>query len=168
MCKLKVQDFYYGAFLSALLNTTGSRPVLFDETGSRRIYCLETDNMGECYVFTKFVTQKKADAQKRWRWTFLFSPAEVEKIQELHQRKANVKLALICAKEGFAESELAVVDYNDAMDCLGIDKGVKTYRISIKTMDNQHGLRMYGSGRSDKFQGRDNTLKVTRKALEEL
>lgn len=168
MCKLKVQDFYYGAFLSALLNTTGSRPVLFDETGSRRIYCLETDNAGECYVFAKFVTQKKADAQGRWHWTFNFSDSEVVKIQELYQQKSNVKLALICAKEGFADSELAVIDYSEALECLGVEKGVKRYRINIKSVENQHGLRMYGSGRSDKLQGRDNTLKITRKALEEL
>lgn len=168
MCKLKVHDFYYGAFLSALLNTSKSRPVLFDETGSRRIYSLETDAHGECYVYAKYVTQKKADVQNRWRWTFNFSSSEVKKIQELFQHNNNVKLALICAKEGFADSELAVVDYYDAMDCLGVDKGVINYRISIKAIENQHGLRMYGSGRSDKLKGVDNTLKITRKVLEEL
>lgn len=168
MCKLNVSDFYFGAFLSALLNASRSRPVLFDETGSRRIYRLETDNAGESYVYAKFVTQKNADGKKRWRWTFNFSDAEVLRIQELYRPSNNVKLALICAKDGFAGSELAVVDYREAMDCLGVDKGVKNYRITIKTMDNQHGLRMYGSGRSDKINGKDNTLVVTRTALEDI
>ena len=31
MCKLKIADFYYGAFLSALLNTPDGRPPLFDD-----------------------------------------------------------------------------------------------------------------------------------------
>lgn len=168
MCKLNVSDFYYGAFLSALLNASGSRPVLFDESGSRRIYRLETDNGGESYVYAKFVTQKSADGKNRWRWTFSFSDAEVQRIQELYSSNGNVKLALICAKEGFVDSELAMVGYHAAMDCLGVDKGVKNYRITMKTMDNQHGLRMYGSGRSDKVNGKDNTLVVTRKALEEI
>lgn len=168
MCKLRMNDFYYGAFLSALLNTSGSRPVLFDETGSRRIYLLETNNAGECYVFAKYVTGKGADAKNRWLWTFNFTDAEVLRIQELYQVKGNVKLALICVKDGFADSELAVINYEEAMDCMGVEKGVKNLRINIKTTGGQHGLRMYGSGRSDKINGKDNTLVVTRKALEEL
>ena len=60
MCKLKNTDFYYGAFLSALLNNPNGRPSLFDETNSRRIYCLETNNNGECYFFAKYVTARKS------------------------------------------------------------------------------------------------------------
>ena len=141
---------------------------MFDETSSRRIYRLETNNASESYVYAKFVTQKSADGKNRWRWTFNFSDAEVRRIQELHSSNGNVKLALICAKEGFTDSELAVVGYHEAMDSLGVDKGVKNYRITIKTMDNQHGLRMYGSGRSDKVNGKDNTWVIARKALTEL
>lgn len=47
MCKLKETDYYYGAFLSALLNTPGGRPSLFDEINSRRIYRFETNNNEE-------------------------------------------------------------------------------------------------------------------------
>ena len=39
MCMLKISDFYYGSFLSALMNTAGKKPSLFDRTenDSRRI-----------------------------------------------------------------------------------------------------------------------------------
>lgn len=169
MCKLRALDFYYGAFLSALLNTSGNRPVLFEETGSRRIYRMETNNMSECYIFSKFVTKKEADAKGRWNWTFNFTDAEIVKIQSLYQKSGNVKLALICVKEGLVDSELAVIDYNEAMDCLGVNIGVKRCRINIKTPEGKdYGLRMYGSGRSDKLHGKDNTLRVTRKILETL
>ena len=168
MCKLKVQDFYYGAFLSALLNTSGSRPVLFDETGSRRIYRLDTNNMSECYVFTKFVTGKESDNKKKWHWTFNFSDSEIDAVQKLFQKSGKVKLALICAKKGLAESELAVIDYHEAIDCLGVNAGVKNYKIDIKTVDGKHGLKMYGSGRSDMINGKDNTLKISRKDLVQL
>ena len=59
MYRLKVADFHYGAFLSALLNTPGGRPSLFDETGSRRIYRLETNNNSECYFYAKYVKDTK-------------------------------------------------------------------------------------------------------------
>lgn len=165
MCKLKVADFYYGAFLSALLNTPGGRPSLFDETKSRRIYRLETNNNEECYFFAKYVTDKKNKTDSFNHWIFNFSPEEVKTLQDLHLDLGKVKVVLICAKEGLANSELAIVDYDDAMDCLGVAVGVKSYRINIKAYSKKHGLRMYGSGRSDLLDGKDNTLPVSRQAL---
>ena len=165
MCKLKVVYFYYGAFLSALLSTPGGRPSLFDETGSRRIYRLETNNNNECYFIAKYVTDLKTKTDAFNHWVFIFSPAEVKKMQELHREKGNVKVVLICVKEGFSDSELAIINYEDVMDCLGVDAGVKSYRINIKAYNKKHGLRMYGSGRSDKLNGKDNTLKVARQEL---
>lgn len=165
MCKLKVADFYYGAFLSALLNTPGGRPSLFDETGSRRIYRLETNNNSECYFFAKYVTDLKNKTGTFKHWIFNFTQSEISTLQELYHDRGQVKVVLICAKEGLADSELAIISYEDAMDCLGIEAGVKSYRINIKSYNKLHGLRMYGSGRSDKLNGKDNTLKVTRKEL---
>lgn len=166
MCKLAVGDFYYGAFLSALLNTPGGRPSLFDETGSRRIYRLETNNNEECYFFAKYVTELKTKGESQNHWVFPFSQAEIDKLQELYQEKCAVKLVLICVKDKFAGSELAIVSYDEAIDCLGVNVGVKpSYRINIKSYPGKHGLRMYGSGRSDKLNGIDNTLKISRRNL---
>ena len=168
MCKLGALDFYYGAFLSAVVNTSGSRPVLFDDTASRRIYRMDTNNASDCYVFAKYTTGRELKAANRDHWIFNFSEAEIRQLKDLYADNKNVKLALICVKEGFVGSELAIIDYNTAIECLGVNAGVKNYRINIKTTGGQHGLRMYGSGRSDKLNGVDNTIRITRKALEEL
>ena len=82
MCKLKVADFYYGAFISALLNTPGGRPSLFDETGSRRIYRFETNNNGEYYFFAKYVTDLKHKNENFAHWVFNFTNTEIHKLQE--------------------------------------------------------------------------------------
>ncbi len=56
MSVLKIADFYYGAFLSALLNYAGKKPSLFDQSSSRRIYRLTTDNTPKDYmIYTKLV-----------------------------------------------------------------------------------------------------------------
>lgn len=160
MCKLKVADFYYGAFLSALLNTPSGRPSLFDETGSRRIYRLETNNNKEFYFFAKYVQERKSKDNSIHHWIFNFTSAEIEKLQELHAEKGRVKVVLICAKEELSNSELAIISYEDAMNCLGIGVGVTPYRINIKTSSGKHGLRMYGSGHSDKLDGKDGNDKI--------
>ena len=165
MSKLKVADFYYGAFLSDLLNTPGGRPSLFDETGSRSIYRLETNNNEESYFFAKYVTDIKNKNDSFNHWIFNFTPAEIAKLQELHEEKGRVKVVLICVKESLADSELAIIDYDDAMNCLGVNTGVKPYRINIKAYSKKHGLRMYGSGRADKLDGKDNTIRITRQEL---
>ena len=168
MCKLKAADFYYGSFLSALLNTPGGRPSLFDETGSRRIYRLETNNNDECYCFAKYVNEVKNKTDRFSHWAFTFTESEINKLQELREEKKSVKLVLICVKEKFVGSELAIVEYDDAMDCLGVGRGVTPYRISIKAIEGKHGLRMYGSGRSDRINGKENTLHISRKELKNL
>lgn len=186
MCKLKVTDFYYGAVPNALLNTPDRHLVLFDGAGAkeRRIYCLETNQSGELYIYAKYKAEKSAADKKRWHWSFTFTSDEVTKIQELYREKGKVKLALICIKKvekrkkkktedndiieiNLAESELAFIDYEDAMDCMGVNIGTKSNQIDI-VAQAQKSLRMYGSGRSDKLNGKDNTLPVPRNVLETL
>ena len=160
---LKISDFYYGAFLSALLNTPGGRPSLFDETSSRRIYRLETNNNEDTYFFTKYTSGK--ENKTGFHWVFKFTSAEIDKLKELHHEKGKVQVVLIGIKDGFADSEIAIVDYNTAMKCLGVEAGVKGYRINLKAIENERKLRVYGSGLSDILNGKDNTFKIPRNAL---
>ena len=168
---LKPADFYYGAFLSALLNYADKKPSLFDPSPSRRIYRLTTEHSIQDYmIYTKYVNVRENKSDDFGHWIFSFSADEIQKMIDLDKQGFTVKFALICAKKDLKDCELALVDYEDVMDCIGLSKGIKasTYRINIKAIDGKHGLRMYGSGRSDKIHGRDNTLKVPRDALKDL
>lgn len=168
---LKPADFYYGAFLSALLNYAGKKPSLFDQSPSRRIYRLTTQNSSCDYmIYTKYVNARENKCEDFDHWIFSFSAEEIQKMIELNQQGFSVKFAFICAQKDLKDCELALVDYKDVMDCIGLDKGIKasTYRINIKAIEGRHGLRMYGSGRSDKVRGQDNTIKVPRDALKDL
>lgn len=169
MSVLKAADFYYGAFLSALLNYAGKRPSLFDnsKTDSRRIYRLTTDKSKSDYlIYTKYTTARKNKADNKDHWIFPFTTLEIEKLMELQSQSQNACVALICVKDGLKDSELAFLDYASAEDCLGIGKGVGSYRINVVAIDNKHGLRVYGSGRDRKTTtGADNMLVVSRDAL---
>ena len=171
---LKAADFYYGAFLSALLNYAGKKPSLFDEIPKgkdRRIYRLTTQNSPQEYIiYTKYVNIQKNKSTDVRHWIFGFSSEELQKIIDLKQQGYDIKFAFICVQEDLKGCELAVVDYNRVLKCIGIEKGIKktSYRINIKAFGKKHGLRMYGSGLSDKTDGRDTMLKLDRDALKDL
>lgn len=167
---LKPVDFYYGAFLSALLNYAGKKPSLFDETDSRRIYCLSTQQSGkDYYIYTKYATCRQSKQGKTLNWIFPFSRNEVMKLQELQTKTQNVYVALICVTNDLKDSELALLKYNEAMDCLGDGKNSETYRINVLAVENKRGLRVYGTGRKRKLDnGKDNQLTVPRDVLKQL
>ena len=94
---------------------------------------------------------------------------EIEKIVELNKGGECLKLALICvSNESLQKSEIALIDYPTAVKCLGIDFNINTFRITVKTQTGKHGLKVYGSGHSDKLNGKDNTFVVNRNALKML
>ena len=180
---LKVTDFYYGAFLSALLNYGKKKPSIFNKPNkkdSRRIYCLTTDNSQQDYIiFTKAVTAQDNKTEKFEHWIFNFDKDEIKLLTELHREYGNVKLALICIQEGLANSEIALLDYETAIDCLGVEIGVKSRTINIKYFkkakrgegskgQGKNGLRAFGSGRIEKINGKDNTIMIARDAIKKL
>ena len=183
MSVLKIADFYYGAFLSALLNYGNKKPSLFDKSesnDSRRVYRLTTDNSPNDYIiFTKAVMAQNNKTEKFEHWIFNFDEDEVKTLSDLHKEYGNVKLALICIQSGLKNSELALLDYKTAMDCLGVDIGVKSRTINIKyfrkskkgegaTGQGKIGLRAFGSGRVEKIADKDNTIMIPRDELKKL
>ena len=180
---LTIADFHYGAFLSALLNYGKKKPSLFDKSesnDSRRVYRLTTDNSPNDYIiFTKAVMAQNNKTEKFEHWIFNFDEDEVKTLSELQRDYGNVRLALICIQPGLTDSELALLDYDTAMDCLGVNIGVKSRTINIKhlkkskkgegqTGQGKNGLRAFGSGRYEKIEGRDNTILIPRNALKKL
>ena len=129
MAMLKNADFYYGAFLSALLNYAGKKPSLFDKTESRRIYKIATENSKKDYmVFTKAVSERKNKAGEFRHWIFNFTQDEVDTLKKLNAENGNVKLSLICFTSNLKYGEIALIDYSEAMDCMGVTKNITPYR----------------------------------------
>lgn len=183
MSMLNKVDFYYGAFLSALLNYGRQKPSLFDKcdnNDSRRIYRLTTESSTNDYIiFTKYVMARNNQTEKYEHWIFNFTEDEIDTLTDLQEKCHNVKLALICLKKGLAGSETALLDYEVAMECLGVDKGIKSRTINIKHYKKakkgegakgtgKNGLRAYGSGRDEKIGSKDNTIEISRDALKKL
>ncbi|SKA96914.1 hypothetical protein SAMN05443428_12310 [Caloramator quimbayensis] len=166
MPKLTRADFYYGSLLSLMLSN-GVKPPLFEENEERRIY-LFTTNKGDYLLYMKYVSSRtKRENKDVQLWQFSFSGDEVQKIKELKEKEQGKELlfALICGKQELKESEIAVLKFDEVVDCLGLNNDERTnesYRISIRYEKNAKGLRVYGNGRDEKINGKDNTIKIER------
>ena len=167
MCYLKTSDFYYGAFLSALMNTAEINLCLFErnKTDSRRTYRITT-NKAEYTVFAKYVKPTVSRSGTTKHWVFQFSKREIERLIDVRQQSENVRLALICTSERLAESELALINYEQAMDAMGVKKGIRNPRIDVLAIAGRHGLQVYGSGMDVKKEGKDNTINISRNEMD--
>lgn len=172
MPKLTKADFYYGSLLSLMLSN-GVKPALFEENEDRRIYSFAT-NKGDYLLYMKYVSSPtKRENKDVQLWQFNFSEDEVNRIKELKEKEQGKELlfALICGKQELKDSEIAVLKFDEVIDCLGInnDKNInESFRISIRYEKNAKGLRVYGNGRDEKINGKDNTIRIERDRILEI
>lgn len=147
--------------------SNGVRPALFEENEDRRIYSFTT-NKGDYLLYMKYVSAPtKRENKEVQLWQFNFSEDEVQKIKELEEKERGKELlfAFICGKQELKESEIVILNFYEIVDCLGLKNNTKmseSYRISIRYEKNAKALRVYGNGRDEKVNGKDNTLKIER------
>ncbi|MFS0567210.1 hypothetical protein [Brevibacillus invocatus] len=161
MGALRKADFYYGSLLSCFVNN-GLAPAIIEPGETRRIYKLAT-NDGDFQIYAKYVSaplpRQKTDARL---WQFIYSPEEVGYIREYKEINTTLYFAQICGQERMQDSEIAILSLDQVKDCLDVHYDRESYRITIKSEKGTHGLKAYGTGRSDLLEGRDNTLRISR------
>lgn len=165
MSNIRKSDFYYGSLLSVFINN-GIAPAIIEAGDERRIYSVTTDR-GEYEIYTKYVSKPAEGKNKhKRRWAFSFSQDELQAIEQYQNNGKNYVFALICGvHEEMQNSEIAVLSLEEVKDCLGLGFKRPSYCITVKTVKNQKGLRVYGTGQSDQLHGRDNPLHVKRGTL---
>ncbi|WP_340673624.1 hypothetical protein [Brevibacillus agri] len=161
MGALRKADFYYGSLLSCFVNR-GLAPAIIEPGESRRIYKLAT-NDGDFRIYAKYVSASLPRQKNDVRlWQFIFSPEEVEYIREYKEIKTTLYFALICGQERMQDSEIAILSLDQVKDCLDVHYGRESYRITIKREKGTHGLKVWGTGRADLLDGKDNTIRIPR------
>ncbi|ASS69287.1 hypothetical protein NYE70_22095 [Paenibacillus sp. FSL R5-0407] len=161
---LSKADFYYGALLSGLINS-GFAPAIIEQAENRRLYNI-TANTGDFMIYSKYASEPLARQKKDVQlWQFVFVQDEIEMIRNFTENNKKYYFALICGKKEFKGSEVALLSLSDVRDCLDYDYTRDTYRITIRAEKGKHGLGAYGTGRADKLDGNDNTIRVPRDIL---
>ncbi len=160
---LKKADFYYGAFLSYMINANVP-PALLEDSNDRRIYKVTT-NKAEYVVYSKFLSKPTGNMSNK-RWDFHFSKEEISKIIQLKSK--NIIFSLICGVSTLKDSQIAIIKYDDAIKCLGESESPTGNRISVCYEKNRKGLRIYGTELSRKLNGTDNRILIERDIIKKL
>lgn len=165
MTKIRKADFYYGSLLSFFINN-GIAPAIVEPGESRRIYSVTTDQE-EYEIYTKYASMPGKRKNEHIKiWTYSFSGEELERVKQCQKNGDKYLFAFICgAHDKMQNSEIAVLTLEQAKDCLGLDFKRESYRITVKAVKGGQGLRVYGTGRTDQLNGKDNTLRIKRGAL---
>ena len=153
---LKKGDLYFGAVLSFMINHKIA-PAIVEPGEKRRVYSIENDR-GRFQLFIKYAVKKKnllkSDERKRKDeinvlWNFEFNLSEIEQFVKMDNLNQEVLLVLLAVHEKYDESEIAVLDYNQAKELFAQDYKHDKRRITVKREGQDHRLLVYGTGLQD-------------------
>lgn len=153
-------DFYYGAFLSQLVNS-GFAPAIIENSDKRRIYKLAT-NYGDFKVYTKYVSKQANKGQDKL-WHFPFNTDELNNI--LQDESINM-FAFICGVEDLVNSEIAILNREEFNRCIGIDFKTENRRVSVKSEKGSWSYLLYGTGLELKVDAQKITKNINKRLSE--
>lgn len=153
-------DFYYGAFLSQLVNS-GFVPAIIENSDKRRIYKLATD-YGDFKVYTKYVS-KQANKGQNKLWHFPFNTDELNNI--LQDESINM-FAFICGVADLVNSEIAILNREQFNECIGIGFKTENRRVSVKSEKGAWNYLIYGTGLELKVDAQKITKNLNKRLRE--
>lgn len=168
MCNITTKNYHHGLLLMKMCDA-GKSPRRLDtsEMGiSSPVYWLPSgsESKGQVYI-AKRVKAGKNVSGRYDRWAYVFTDKEVRDLVTLHKAGYDVFVCLI----GFVEDgdpEMTFVSYKEVIDCLGVNLSTRGARsISVRRAPRGKYLRLHGSGRADKLDGKDNSIPVKRNAV---
>lgn len=159
MCsRVNKSDYYYGAFLSNLLDR-GRTPVLVEKDSSRGVYKILTGHT-ENYIYMKYVTTKDNGRL----WNFGFSRDNLKEVEEYVKKDINLIFGLICSYKGLIDTEIGVFSIEEFKKCIDFDCNKnKNHRISVLKQPHSSYLTLYGTALD-----RDNGIEVDRYGINNL
>lgn len=155
--KVNKLDFFVGAFLSSIINSSVGVPALFDETENSKRVEFET-NKGHYNVYIKYTTSGRrstrvVDGQKKKniRYNIGFSENEyLSLMNKFYKKDVENLICLVCANKKLNDNALIILDYRDAMRCLEKSTPGGSRRITATRLGAEYDYSCYGVGFKEK------------------
>ena len=118
---LNQHDFYYGAFIFALLNKK-MKPAIVESNDDCCQVCNVWTDQGDFKLVMKYSGQNSSPEGDRWRRQFTLQKQDFEELETSLAQGGKVKLALICAKSQLNDSEIAILNNSAIRKLLAMQK----------------------------------------------
>lgn len=107
--KLTQQHFYFGAILSAILqsNPDASLAMLQRNAQHKGFYTIETNKSQNCCIYFKHAGQRRDETKS---WQFVFTDKDFEILDKCHEDKAPTFIYLLCHTPDLKNCEIAVLN----------------------------------------------------------
>lgn len=151
MSKVNKVDFYCGAFLSYLISN-GVEPTLFDVTENSKVIEF-TVGKSDYKAYIKYVSTERKNTKggkKFSNWSVIFSEKEKSFVLNDFEQKNKVNIVvLVCTNKNLKDTCFAVLNYDDAIKCIGHDDINGQARISVSHQKKSSDLYCHGTALSD-------------------
>lgn len=153
MHRINKIDYFVGAFLTTILNSSKGVPAIFDDTESNKRVEFSTDT-GDFNVYIKYSTKvRKARTsingkrKSKFSWNIAFTESEYKVLRDSFKKEDRENLlCLVCTNEKFYPTYMAVLSYEDALKCLENSTGSGSRKIVVTRIGREHDFYCYGVG----------------------
>lgn len=151
MAKIAKADYFAGVFLSTILKSSKTVPMLCDASKDVKRVLFDTD-VGDFNVYVKYAATfgngwdyTKTPKVKRLYWNVPFTPTEYKYIVNMFPdpKKSNI-LAIICTNSKFSSSWIAILSYTEMQQCLSASTENGMRRITVSRSGKEHRFSCFG------------------------
>lgn len=140
-------DFYFGAVLSVFLrgkNIHYTPSLISTDTKKGRIYEFAVNNEPDFILVMSYASHPRSDtADKNYdSWFFNFTDEQRVKIKESIDNNKSVKIALLCGKDKWNQSELAIMSNGDVKKAMYSNGKIKK-SITIRRDSNKRSYSVF-------------------------
>lgn len=147
MATLLRKDFFYGAFLSSMVQQRVI-PALIESHDDWRLYRITTKK-GKYDVLAKYLVKEQNKRYRKHSWRFDITDNETSMIEEYYKGKKEhpLLLALVCTnKTEMHKSELALLNMEEISEVLGLHREIeRNYFIGVIKEKRARSLHIYGN-----------------------
>jgi len=151
MAKIAKADYFAGVFLSTILKSSKTVPMLCDASKDVKRVLFDTD-VGDFNVYVKYSTASnigwdysESPKVKRLYWNVPFTFTEYQYITNEFPdpRRKNI-LAIICTNPKFSSTNIAILTFTETQDCLSIPTENGMRRITVSRTGIEHRFCCFG------------------------
>lgn len=159
MARIAKADYFAGVFLTTILKSAKTVPMLCDATGEIKRVVFDTD-IGAFNVYVKYSTAERtgwdydaAPKKKRTYWDISFSDVEQDYLMQDFQVDGKRNLvALVCTNAKLGNSKIAIMELQEVLFCLKTMRNGGSRGIQVSRTGGNHTFDCAGCGLPQKMR----------------